>query len=85
MDSTMELSMTAIEMQFEDIEDFSQPTGMFDVESEIIPQTALIDMAFKGKPETVNEIDLGLSSRGRSLPDDFGDDVDADLDHFFDD
>lgn len=85
MDSTMELSMTAIEMQFENIEDFSEPTGMFDVESEIIPQTAMIDLAFEGQPEIANEAELGLANRGRSLPEGFGDDADADLDHFFDD
>ena len=85
MDSTMELSMTAIEMQFENIEDFSEPTGMFDVETEMVPPTAMIDIAFNGQPESVNETDLGLSGRGRSLPDGFGDDADSDLDHFFDD
>lgn len=95
MDPTIELSMTAIEMQFDNIDEFSEPTGMFDAASEIIPQTAMIDNAFKSQswvdiafnapPENAKEVDLGLSDRGRSLPDGFGDDADNDLDHFFDD
>ncbi len=84
MDNTLELSMTEIEFQFDSMDDFDD-VGIFDVESEIIPSTEVLDMKLKGAvPEEVDELNIEIGKRGRGLPDQFGNDAD-DLDGFFDD
>ncbi len=84
MDNTLELSMTEIEFQFDSMDDFDD-VGIFDVESEIIPSTEVLDMKLKGAvPEEVDELNIEIGKRGRGLPDQFGNDVD-DLDGLFDD
>ncbi len=83
MDNTLELSMTEIEFQFETMDEFDD-VGVFDVESEIIPSTEVLDMKLKGAvPEEVDALNVDISRRG-GLPDQFGIDED-DIDGFFDD
>ncbi len=83
MDNTLELSMTEIEFQFDTMDEFDD-VGVFDVESEIIPSTEVLDMKLKGAvPEEVDALNVDISRRG-GLPDQFGIDED-DIDGFFDD
>ncbi len=83
MDNTLELSMTEIEFQFDSMDEFDD-IGAFDVESEIIPSTEVLDMKLKGSvPEEVDALNVDISRRG-GLPDQFGIDED-DIDGFFDD
>ncbi len=85
MDNTMQLSMTEIELQFESIDDFSQPTGMYEMESEVIPDTAVIEMRFSQPAEEKDPQAAEIARRQRGLPDGFGGDLDLDSDHYFDD
>ncbi|HHJ19650.1 MAG TPA: hypothetical protein ENJ84_07465 [Gammaproteobacteria bacterium] len=57
MDSTLELSMTEIEMQFEDMDDLAGP-GAFDQDTALLQNTQLIEMQFKKQAEL--ELDLEL-------------------------
>ncbi len=83
MDNTLELSMTEIEFQFDSMDDFDD-IGVFDVESEIIPSTEVLDMKLKGSaPEEVDELNIDIGKRA-GLPEQFGADID-DVDGFYDD
>ena len=84
MDNTLELSMTEIEFQFDTMDEFDD-IGVFDVESEIIPSTEVLDMKLKdGVPEEVDALNVDISRRSKGLPEQFGID-EEDLDGFFDD
>lgn len=83
MNNTLELSMTEIEFQFDSMEEFDD-VGVFDVESEIIPSTEVLDVKLKGAaPEEVDALNVDISRRG-GLPNQFGVDED-DIDGFFED
>ena len=83
MDNTLELSMTEIEFQFDSMDDFDD-IGVFDVESEIIPSTEVLDMKLKGSaPEEVDELNIDIGKRA-GLPEQFGGDIE-DVDGFYDD
>ena len=83
MNNTLELSMTEIEFQFDSMEEFDD-VGVFDVESEIIPSTEVLDVKLKGAaPEEVDALNVDICRRG-GLPNQFGVDED-DIDGFFED
>ena len=83
MDNTLELSMTEIEFQFDSMDDYSD-IGVFDVESEFIPSTEVLDMKLKGSaPEEVEELNIDIGKRA-DLPEQFDVDIE-DVDGFYDD
>ncbi len=83
MDNTLELSMTEIEFQFDSMDDYSD-IGVFDVESEFIPSTEVLDMKLKGSaPEEVDELNIDIGKRA-GLPEQFDVDIE-DVDDFYDD
>lgn len=85
MDHTLELSMTELEMQFDSMDDFDD-IGAFDVDSEMIPSTEVLDMKLRAgsQVEEVDELNTDIGKRGRGLPEHFGRSAD-DIDGFFED
>lgn len=83
MENTLELSMTEIEFQFDNMDEYDD-VGDFDVESEMIPSTEVLDMKLKGGVPEVDEMNVEINRRVKGLPDGFGSDF-SDLDSFYED
>ncbi len=66
MDSTLELSMTEIEMQFEDMDDLAGP-GAFDQDTALLQNTQLIEMQFKKQAELDLELEREFDEGADSL------------------
>jgi hypothetical protein len=74
--------MTEIEFQFDNMDEFDD-VGVFDVESEIIPSTEVLDMKLKGDVPEVDELNVDINRRSGGFPDQFGVNTD-DIDGFYD-
>ena len=79
MENTIEISMTDIEFQFDSMED--QYEEYFDTDSELMQDTALIEMKINATSGAAKEnVDLAIKKRTRDFPDQFGADWDGDFD-----
>jgi hypothetical protein len=79
MENTIEISMTDIEFQFDSMED--EYSEYFDSDSELIDDTALIEMKINSASGAKKEsADLSIKKRTNDFPDQFADDWDGDFD-----
>ena len=79
MENTIEISMTDIEFQFDSMED--EYSEYFDADSEVMQDTALIEMKIKAASGVTKEnTDTAIKKRTGSFPDQFGGDWDGDFD-----
>jgi hypothetical protein len=79
MENTIEISMTDIEFQFDSMED--EYSEYFDADSEVMQDTALIEMKIKAASGVTEEnTDTAIKKRTGSFPDQFGGDWDGDFD-----
>jgi len=79
MENTIEISMTDIEFQFDSMED--EYSEYFDSDSELIDDTALIEMKINSASGAKKEsVDLSIKKRTKDFPDQFADDWDGDFD-----
>lgn len=82
MDNTIEFSMTEMEFQFDSMEDeFADP---FDMDSELIQDTEIIEMRLReGSSHQEDSCNTAIKKRVKGLPDKFGNDWDSEFDDGF--